>query len=136
MSFGVQALRAAAQARQQQEWRRTRGLLEHPEDLGEAPRGDPASIWQFKEPQELTVSSDYFRGALFQCELAEVDYSKPTGILTDVPGAKRFLHLGWPEFDRSGMKRSYHGPLPPQCACGRRHQGLARRQHDQGFRTT
>ena len=136
MGFGVQALQAASRAKRSSEWRRTRGLLEHPEDLGEAPRGDPASIWQFREPQELELSDGYFRGALYQCEIAEVDYSKPTGLLTDVSVMSHFLRVGWPEFDHSGKRRNYCGPLPPRCSCGRRHQGLARRQDDHGFRTT
>ena len=137
MAFGVQALQACAQASRREPWRRTCGLLEHPEDLGEAQRGDPAAIWQFKETQELELSHGYRRGAVYQCELAEVDYAKPTGLISDVPDSWGFMALGWPMFEERGeARRSYRGPLSRKCACGRRHEGLVRRPQDQAFRTT
>ena len=120
----------------------TRGLLEHPEDLGSAALGDPASIWQRPSAQALAARG-YQRGAIYQCEWAPVGYSKPTGLLTNVPAIlyDPDFHFGWPQFhpgyDRSGAwaHRCYAGPLPASCRHGG-HPGLVRKPGEDGFRTT
>ena len=43
-------------------------VLEHPEDLGEALRGTPASIWQFDQALACEDPPLMRSGALFQCE--------------------------------------------------------------------
>ena len=120
----------------------TRGLLEHPEDLGSAALGDPASIWQRRAAQALAARG-YQRGAIYQCEWAPVGYSKPTGLLTDVPNIfyDPDFHSGWPQFSpgyaRSGAwaHRCYAGPLPASCRHGG-HPCLVRKPGEEGFRTT
>jgi hypothetical protein len=108
--------------------------MEFPEDLGSAARGDPASLWQMPACKSLCSA----RGSIFQCEWANVDYSKPTGILTNSQGFKedpRF-HVGWPTFcaDAAGS-RSYIGPLPKVCIHGG-HAPLIGRDRSNAFRTT
>jgi hypothetical protein len=120
----------------------TRGLLERPEDLGSATLGEPASIWQRPAASAL-ASAGFRRGAIYQCECSPVDFAKPTGLLTDVPGifADPDFHDGWPHFrpgaSRSGVwaARCYVGPLPAACRHGS-HQGLIRQPGDIGFRTS
>jgi hypothetical protein len=108
--------------------------MEFPEDLGSAARGDPASLWQLPECQTLKSA----RGSIFQCEWADVNYSKPTGILTN---SKFFyedprFHVGWPTF-RSGSAgtRIYTGPLPNMCTHGG-HAPLIGRDTTNAFHTT
>ena len=52
-------------------------LLEHPEDLGAAARGIPASIWALQATMDLLSATDVVSGALFQCSF-RADTSKPT----------------------------------------------------------
>ena len=84
--------------------RRRRGILEHPEELGQAQREVPCAIWQFHECAEAAMMSGYLRGALFQCRWT--DYQKPTGLLTDVPGMDAEMFLGWPQF-KQGVAYQY-----------------------------
>ena len=84
VDFSVRLLQAAAQAPPRDGWRRCRGLLEHPEDLGSAALGEPASIWQWPEVVALGELG-YRRVALYQCQWADVDYAKPTALLSTVP---------------------------------------------------
>ena len=96
--------------------------IEFPEDLGSANCGDPASLWQLQETQALAGSA--VRGAIHQCEWAEVPYAKPTGMLTNIPQIFNdpLFWRGWPELSfSSGAGRStwtYQGPLPRSCAHG------------------
>ena len=83
LDFAIQALQAASVARTSASWRCTRSWLEFPEDLGRAPLGVPASIWQ---RSDLRALPGLVRRAFFQCEVAPVDYSKATGVLTDIEG--------------------------------------------------
>ena len=121
VTFSFECLRRAALATCH-DWRITRGLLEHPEDLGTAARGEPASIWQLPECTSL-VWLGYHRGALHQCAVAGGTTSKPTGLLTSVPelASRDEFHLGLPVFDSgpspggSWLQRRYDGPLPQSC---------------------
>ena len=117
-------------------------VLEHPEDLGEALRGTPASIWQFDQALACEDLPLMRSGALFQCERdAQVASQKPTRVLCNSVCLQRWLAMGRPRF-RAGTvhghasNRIYDGPLPRTCACRRRHQGLARRPGDTNCRTT
>ena len=57
------------------------GLIEHPEDLGKASQGTPASIWQF--PEMIALLSLGFRSAaFFQCSVGGSS-RKPTRIMSN-----------------------------------------------------
>ena len=111
VDFAISALAAAASATHSEEWRCTRGWLEFPEDLGAAHLGQPASIWQRSDLREIPGLT---RHAIFQCEWAPVDYSKPTGLLTDIVNFfdGKSSYPGWPDIDSKG---NYRGPLPQRC---------------------
>ena len=85
---------AAGAASPAESWRRTRGFLEFPEDLGQCKFGMPASIWEAVRARELPES--YLRVAICQCYLADVDYSKPTGLLSFVLYSSLLLLLRTP----------------------------------------
>ncbi len=128
LSFSIDCLGRAAKV-QHADWRFTRGLLEHPEDLGSADKGDPASVWQLDCVRALE-RLHYCRGAIFQCAVADTDYQKPTGLLTSIPDLHQdaAFHRGWPHFCPDAARRVYDGPLPRHC--GHRHpplQGLDER---------
>ena len=69
------------------------------------------------------------RGAFFQCEVSDIGYSKPTGMLTNVDEifSSKLLREGWPQVcQRPGADAGvlgYFGPLPPSCFHGG-HRGL------------
>ena len=67
-----------------------RVLIEHPEDLGTCRGGVPASVWQLPAIREIaTRNRDFVAVAGQRCRFG-VDYSKPTRLLSDVPGLKEF----------------------------------------------
>ena len=88
-------------------------LLEFPEDLGDAPMGRPASLWQWETMRAL-ADLGLTRGATHQCEWAPVDYSKPTGLITNVHSliSNENFHIGWPIFKPANDEGS--GKLEPQ----------------------
>ena len=90
-------------------------LLVHPEDLGAAALGIPASIWQLRQVRQL-CRLGFQTVAFTQC-VFNADYPKPTRLLTDLPGILGLGWPGWPVFDHQGR---YLGPLPE--ACGHRHR--------------
>ena len=93
-----------------------RVLIEHPEDLGRSTHGTPASIWQLPAVREIqTRDPNFVSVAGHQCQF-EVDYSKPTRLLSDVPGIADFGKVGWPVVDANDW---YLGPLP---RCGQHHK--------------
>ena len=113
--FSIRAIEAAHRARTARGVI-TRVFLEHPEDLGRTPGSDPASIWQVPEirrfgdpPFGIPTCAGH------QCQFANVDYAKPTRILSDVPGTMNFGPAGWPQLDNDFR---YHGPLD---RCGHVH---------------
>ena len=108
MKFTIDCIQAACEAT-------CTVWLEFPEDLGSSQAGDPASLWQLEACQNLRTMGAQ-RGAIFQCEWAQLDYMKPTGILTNsthLIDDPRF-HKGWPTFKQSpgSTWRVYTGPLP------------------------
>ena len=86
------------------------GFLEFPEDLGATARGVPASIWQLPQAHKLDAHG-YQRGAFYQDHWADVEYKKPTAILTNAPrlAEEPDLYLGWPVMSHD---HHYKGPLP------------------------
>ena len=139
VAFSLKALRAAATAH-------CLGWLEFPEDLGSCRCGTPASLWQLEDARSLSAVG-YHRGALYQCEWAEVPYKKPTGILTNIRGFVDAPHFfqGWPTFSENIGKdsspvglpwRRYTGPLPRQCVHNGIHPPLLGRDKTGGFKTS
>ena len=98
-----------------------------PEDTGTAPRGDPASWWQFWELQFLS-SLHAQRYAFYLCRsLENALFPRPTGLLTSmsppkIPG----LISGWPQHAPKQLPREYTGPLPVSCGCGGLHSTSVR----------
>ena len=81
-------------------------LIEHPEDLGRAPRGDPGSIWRWPRVRAL-VSGAWRTGALHQASWGS-SFAKPTRFIFYLPGFEESVRLGWPVF---GDGLVYKGPL-------------------------
>ena len=125
----MDAVEAAASSAQSESWRKTRGLLEFPEDLGRAALGDAASIWQYTKLRNVAGMT---RGAIFQCQWSNADYSKPTGLLTSIPEFFDDLpsYVGWPVLSEDFQ---YNGPLPPKCPHS--HPPLAGRDAAGNWRT-
>ncbi len=86
-------------------------LSEHPEDLGAAKLGVPASIWALQEMRDLTTEIQAHTGAPRQCTFS-ADYEKPTRLWGTVPFIQRIPAQGWPVLD-SHFK--YKGPLIGHC---------------------
>ena len=128
----VQLLEAGAYACQR--GASVRMVFMHPEDLGEALLGDPASPWALPQIQALT-GAGLQRGAAHLCRLAGTDRPSPTGFLCNVPVWLAKLTLGWPTFragrlpDGRGTTRAYSGPFPR--SCGHETHGPAGRLPDQ-----
>ena len=106
-------------------------LLEHPEDLGAAKTGVPASIWALQPTIDLMTSPDVVSVAVFQCGFG-AETSKPTRFAGNLPG---LTALGWPGWPRLSKVFSYLGPLPDQCRCGVRHRPLLGKTQQGTFRT-
>jgi hypothetical protein len=91
----------------------------HPEDLGEARLGSPASPWHLEELRQWANKRMMHRKATFPCEYGCEKAAYPTGILISEPLNSRRIHRGWPRL-RSTDGR-YTGPLAPRCTCGNPH---------------
>lgn len=103
-------------------------LLEHPEDLGTAARGRPASIWQWPEARALTNEPNAASIAIHQSSFGTA-YPKPTRLTGRLPDLHLVGAQGWPTFCPQGR---YLGPLAkPQAQTT-----LRRQPNDAGFRTT
>ena len=110
--FSLKAIEAALRAKGAD----VKCLLEFPEDLGSfSDQGvvyHPASIWQLKQAKAMEASGA-IRFAVNQCDLADVGYVKPTGILTNVKefGNDSRFKEGWPVFTVQDGVHIYSGPL-------------------------
>ena len=133
---------AAVKVQHQETWRKTRVLMEHPEDLGESRLGCPASLWDPPRPITACDGSVVPRYAAFQCAFGPLPYAKPTGLLCDCPGMGGVAFRGWPRFI-PGLKYGrrtdyiYAGPLlGGGHDCGHsNHTSLQRQSGDRYFRT-
>ncbi len=96
-------------------------LFCHPEDLGEAPLGWPASPWQLPELKQWARRRGALRAALFQCEFGAEIRSNPIGLLCSEPQSSNNMHRGWTK--HRGTDNRYLGPLPARCNCGSTHDG-------------
>lgn len=92
--------------------RRVMTVLEHPEDLGRARLGVPASIRQLKELRSAFSEFPFVTVAGYQCQFPGVDRQKPTRLLSDILSLEEFGWKGWPVFDAAD---NYIGPLPQSC---------------------
>ncbi len=88
----------------------------HPEDLGRARFGRPASPWQLREVRRWANREGLHRAALFQCAFELSRHRLPMAVLFSHPFSHPHLHLGWPMF-RGAANDRYIGPLPHKCAC-------------------
>ena len=96
-------------------------LLEHPEDLGMAPRGLPASLWALPEAQQLAEDTDATTVAVQQCNFGASSV-RPTRFLTTLQNVASLGWTGWPRLAQKTF--SYLGPLPLRCTCGSRRRPL------------
>ncbi len=99
----------------------TRLLFLHPEDLGIADRGRPASPWQLPNLRALAREKRMHRLAFFQCSFGPFRAAAPTGLLTCSPMRSPHLARGWPSF-RGNANADYIGPLGSKCVCSDNHQ--------------
>ena len=112
--FSIRAIVAAQNCKRR--GRRVTTLWEHPEDLGATKNGCPASVWQLPQVRNAYAEFGFITAAGYQCQFPDVDYPKPTRVLTDITSLKCFGYTGWPQFT---AEQKYLGPLPRQC--GHRH---------------
>ena len=104
-------------------------LWEHPEDLGRARNGTPASVWQLEALRTAAKKRGMDTIAFHQCEYG-ADYPKPTRFLSDAKGLLQLGFGGWPVFNKDLY---YLGPLPR--SCGHSHQPLIGTENGGGFKT-
>ncbi len=90
-------------------------LLLHPEDLGPADNGHPASIWQLPELRLWANRWGLKRYCTHQCVFGKTKWPFPLGLLSTHPLPHRWFRPGWPRFDKTSGK--YVGPLPKRCNC-------------------
>ena len=95
-------------------------LGEFPEDLGATKNGNPASIWQMQQFQDLLVLPGCRTFAIFQCEFG-AETPKPTRFVSDLQFFEGNIFPGVPQFDKAW---NYKGPLPPHCPHGGGHPQL------------
>ena len=110
--FSLAVLRAVTSARRR--GFEVTAVLEHPEDLGVARHGFPASIWQLPEVRALHRTG-FRSAALHQCRFG-ADYPKPTRLLSNAASLASLGLVQDPRFDPDGK---YVGPLSRRC--GHRH---------------
>ncbi len=89
-------------------------LFIHPEDLGRADRGSPASIWQLPELRTWANKWGLRRYGTHQCRFGQSDWPFPIGILSSHPLPHALFTPGWPTFDDN---KQYIGPVPRFCNC-------------------
>ena len=106
-----------------------RAMYLHPEDLGRADKGIPASPWQLPEVRKWSGKTGLVRLAGYQSEIAALTQDSspkhrfPVGLLTNTPLGLHPWKQGWP----THQDGRYAGPLPHQCSCGLVHQPAKQR---------
>ncbi len=103
-------------------------LFIHPEDLGRADRGEPASVWQLPELRAWANKWGLRRYGTHQCRFGQSDWPFPIGILSSHPLPHALFTPGWPTFDEN---KQYIGPVPRRCGCP---PGAHRRDADFDYR--
>ncbi len=89
--------------------------LLHPEDLGPAEHGIPASIWQLPELRLWANRWGLKRYATHQCKFGQSRWPFPLGILSTHPLPHKLFRPGWPRYDEETGR--YVGPLSKHCGC-------------------
>ena len=92
------------------------------EDLGGNHRDGPASPWTLQELRQLQGVSDARRGAAFLCRLAESEYRRPLGFLSNMDTFCSQLYDGWPSLSFTEDSLVYDGSLPKRCPCRNVHK--------------
>ena len=118
--FTIRAIQAGQTARAR--GHRVFSVLEHPEDLGMTPRGEPASIWQLPELRKAFGKARFWTVAGHQCQFG-VGRKKPTRLFSDILSFADFGLVGWPKFDSRGF---YVGPIPKDGGHTHRQQMIGR----------
>ncbi len=93
-------------------------MILHPEQLGPAPRGSPATIWDLPELRRWAARAGMMRAATYQCRFGATEYRFPIGILSSQCLNSKLFDKGWPTITSTPAR--YYGPLPPFCTCSRR----------------
>ncbi len=96
-----------------------RACFAHPEDLGVADQGTPASPWRLPEVRKWSRRAGWRRQAVHQCQFGPEPSTYPCGLLSSDPWNDPRLHRGWPHMRADG---TYGGPLPAHCNCGFIHE--------------
>ena len=86
-------------------------VWEHPEDLGRARNGVPASVWQLEEVRKVAKQRHMDTVVFHQCTY-RADCPKPTRLLSDARGLIQKGYPGWPVVNKEGL---YFGPFPRSC---------------------
>ncbi len=89
-------------------------LFLHPEDLGRADQGEPASIWQLPELKLWANRWGLRRYSTHQCRFGKSEWPFPIGVLSSHPLPHSLFTPGWPQLDSA---RRYKGPLSRFCDC-------------------
>ncbi len=89
-------------------------LFIHPEDLGRADQGEPASIWQLPELKIWANKWGLKRYGTHQCRFGKSEWPFPIGVLSSHPLPHSLFTPGWPKFDSA---KRYKGPLSRCCEC-------------------
>ncbi len=93
-------------------------LILHPEQLGPARRGAPATIWDLPELKRWSIRTGMMRAATYQCRFGPTEHRHPVGVLASHCLNIKLFSKGWPTI--AGSPASYRGPLPRFCDCGRK----------------
>ena len=93
-------------------------LSEHPEDLGRARLGVPASMWSWELLRKTSEHVGAHTAALRQCSFG-ADYEKPTRLWGTAPFIARMQFQGWPAFDKNWR---YLGPIEGRCGHNHQHK--------------
>ncbi len=92
-------------------------IMVHPEDLGSADNGFPASIWQLPEVKLWANKWGLRRYGTRQCNFGKCDWPHPVGVLSTHPLPHHLFSPGWPTFHAESGR--YCGPLSRHCRCPR-----------------
>ena len=97
-------------------------LFIFPKDFGGHHRDGPALPWALQELRQLQGVSDARRAAAFLCRLADSEYRRPLGFLSNMDTFCSQLYDGWPSFSFTEQSLVvYDGPLPKRSPCQSAH---------------
>ena len=88
-----------------------------PEDFGSHHRDGLASPWALQELRQLQGVNDARRGAPFLCRLADSEYRRPLGFLSNMDTFCSQLSDGWPTFFFRGTNTCVRRPFAQEMPC-------------------